>query len=87
MNQTLLYCPISKTALTPASETQMKVFNNLVHAGQIFKRNGDLLEGEYSKILLNQNLDIAYPIHLDIPRLLPALSISLEGVNLVNSVD
>ena len=87
MNQTPLYCPISKTALTPASETQLKAFDILVQGGQIFNRNGDLVEGGYSQILLNKNLDIAYQIHLDIPQLLPALSMSLDGVNLVNSVD
>lgn len=87
MNQNLLFCPISKTALTPASETQLEAFNNLVKDGLVYARNGDRIEGEYSDLLLNESFDTAYRIKHDIPQLIPALSISLEGLNLVNSVD
>jgi uncharacterized protein YbaR (Trm112 family) len=87
LNQNRLFCPISKTALMPASDAQLKSFNNLVRNGQVHDRNGDRIEGEYSDLLLNENFDTAYRIRLDIPQLIPALSISLEGLNLVNSVD
>ena len=87
MNQDLLYCPISKTPLTPASDSQLEAFNNLIQSGQVFDRSGDLVGGVFSSLLVNGSLDTAYRIRLDIPQIIPALSISLEGLDLVNSVD
>jgi len=87
LNQHLLYCPISKTPLTPASASQLEAFNNLVQSGQVLDRSGDLVEGVFSSLLVNGSVDTAYRTRLNIPQLIPALSISLEGLNLVNSVD
>ena len=87
MNQDLLYCPISKTPLTPASDAQLEAINNLVQSGQVFDRNCELVEGVFSSLLVNGSVDTAYRTRLNIPQLIPALSISLEGLNLVNSVD
>ena len=87
LNQHLLYCPISKTALEAASDNLLNAFNIWVESGQVFNRNGDLLDGKLSGMLVSNNQDIAYSIRHGIPQLIPGLSISLEGLNTGKSVD
>ncbi|NQT63927.1 MAG: hypothetical protein HQ556_13285 [Candidatus Marinimicrobia bacterium] len=87
MNQHLLYCPISKTALKPASDTLLNTFNSWIESGQVFNANGDLLEGKFVDMLVDSSQDLAYNIRHGIPQLIPGLSISLEGLNTGKSVD
>ncbi|MBT3253944.1 MAG: hypothetical protein HN995_08970 [Candidatus Marinimicrobia bacterium] len=87
MNQHLLHCPISKTALKPAGDSLINAINSWVEGGQIFNGNGDLLRGNYTAMLVSKNQSIAYNIRHGIPQLIPGLSISLEGLNTGNSVD
>ncbi|MBC8376239.1 MAG: hypothetical protein H8E26_09340 [FCB group bacterium] len=87
MKQHLLYCPISKTALKPASDTLIDAINNRVESGQVFNGNGDLQEVKFANMLVNNTQDIAYNIRHGIPQIIPGLSISLEGLNAGNSFD
>jgi uncharacterized protein YbaR (Trm112 family) len=87
LNLHRLYCPISKTALEPVSDTLLNAINSWVESGQVFKGNGELLQGKLADLLVNKNQDIAYVILQGIPQLIPGLSISLEGLNTGKSVD
>jgi len=87
LNQHLLYCPITKTALAQSSDATLQTLNMVLQSEEIFTESGTLVQGPIAQLLVNENETMGYLIRHDISQLIPGLSISLQGLNTVKSVD
>ncbi len=87
MNYEHLYCPTSKQALSLSDKPFMDTFRIWAKANKVCNQAGDPVSEDIDSFLIEEQQNIAYPIRLEIPQLLPLLAISLEGLNYRKSVD
>ena len=87
MKQNTYYCPQTHTALFNAEQSVLTAFNEWISQNDIMNQKGDRVLGPITDLLVNETHNYAYQIQNDIPQLIPALSISLEGLNMGKSVD
>ena len=84
MTQYQLFCPTTKSALHPADKDLVDAVNawlNTTHHTEDFEAK-PLLE-----LLVDEQMNIAYPVNAGIPQLLPEHGISLMGLNGGNTVE
>lgn len=82
-----LICPTTRCLLHEAEMHVLEGVRRAVELGQITRLNGSKLVDKPSGLLLDSEMQIAYPITGGIPQLLPELAISLAGLNPGNSVE
>ncbi len=78
---------MTKAGLNLANVSILAEINQQVLAGNVTNQGGEIISNNFSGLMLNPVEKIAYPVTKNIPQLLPELSISIQRLNLGNSVD
>ncbi|NQV29547.1 MAG: hypothetical protein HQ508_01550 [Candidatus Marinimicrobia bacterium] len=76
-----LFCPITKRPLVESNIAILDAVNSKIQHGDIAFQSGGLVTELFDALLVETQMNIAYPIKNGIPQLIPLLSVSLEGLN------